>query len=74
MPQILMNVPLISGKNWPINERFKNVQKQVIDKLGSDGRILVRASGTEPVIRVMAEAETEKLAKSCVDQLVSALK
>ncbi|MEL0254833.1 MAG: hypothetical protein VW930_02685, partial [Burkholderiaceae bacterium] len=37
------------------------------------GRILVRASGTEPVIRVMAEAETERIAKSCIDQLVSSL-
>ena len=73
MPQLLLNVPLVQGKNWPINENFKNTQKRVIDKLGSGGRILVRASGTEPVIRVMAEAETEKLAKSCVDKLVSAL-
>ena len=73
MPQLLINVPLIPGKNWPINEKFKNAQKRVLDELGSDGRILVRASGTEPVIRVMAEAETEKLAKSCIDQLVSSL-
>ncbi len=73
MPQLLMNVPLIPGKNWPINEKFKNAQRRVLDELGSGGRILVRASGTEPVIRVMAEAETEKLAKSCVDQLLSAL-
>ena len=55
MPQLLINVPLIPGKNWPINEEFKNAQRRVIDELGSGGRILVRASGTEPVIRVMAE-------------------
>ena len=73
MPQLLTNVPLIPGKNWPISEKFKNAQKRVLDKLGSNGRILVRASGTEPVIRVMAEAETEKLAKSCIDELVLSL-
>ena len=73
MPQLLTNVPLVPGKNWPTNEKFKNAQKRVLEKLGSDGRILVRASGTEPVIRVMAEAETENLAKSCVDQLVLSL-
>ena len=73
MPQLLTNVPLIPGKNWPTNEKFKNAQKRVLDELGSDGRILVRASGTEPVIRIMAEAENENLAKSCIDQLVSSL-
>ncbi|GIR47939.1 MAG: hypothetical protein CM15mP58_00360 [Burkholderiaceae bacterium] len=49
MPQLLKTSPYFPGKNWPINEKFKNVQKRVLDKLGSDGRILVRASGTEPV-------------------------
>ena len=73
MPQLLINVPLIPGENWPINEKFKNAQKRVLDELGSNGRILIRASGTEPVIRVMAEAETEKIAKTCIDQLVSSL-
>ena len=73
MPQLLKNVPLIPGKNWPINEKLKNAQKRLLEELGSDGRILVRASGTEPVIRVMAEAKTEELAKSCIDQLVSSL-
>ena len=73
MPQLLTNVPLIPGKNWPTNEKFKNAQKRVLEKLGSGGRILVRPSGTEPVIRVMAEAKTENLAKSCIDQLVLSL-
>ena len=72
-PQLLINVPLRRDKNWPINNKFKEVQRQVTDKLGGDGRILVRASGTEPVIRVMAEATTKRLAKECVDQLVSCL-
>ena len=73
LERLQSNVPLIPGKNWPISEKFKHAQKRVLDKLGSNGRILVRASGTEPVIRVMAEAETEKLAKSCIDQLVLSL-
>ncbi len=73
LPQLLTNVPLVSGKNWPVNDNFKKVQKEMTDKLGGDGRILVRASGTEPVIRVMVEATTETLASSCIDQLISNL-
>ncbi len=73
LPQLLKNVPLIPEKNWPINDKFKKAQRQVTDRLGREGRILVRASGTEPLIRVMAEASTEKLAQECVDYLISNL-
>ena len=43
-------------------------------KLGDDGRILVRASGTEPLLRVMVEAETQELCKKYVKKVIDAMK
>ena len=48
--------------------------KAVADELGDTGRILVRESGTEPVIRVMVEAETEKLCEKYVNQVIGVIR
>ena len=48
--------------------------KQVEDKLGNTGRILVRESGTEPVVRVMVEAESEEICHNYVDAVVAVIK
>jgi phosphoglucosamine mutase len=48
--------------------------KEVEDVLGEDGRILLRESGTEPVIRVMVEAETDDICRKYVEQVVSVIK
>ena len=48
--------------------------KQVAETLGSTGRILVRESGTEPVIRVMVEAETEEECEKYVDSVIDVIK
>ena len=47
---------------------------KVAEALGGDGRILLRESGTEPVIRVMVEAKTDLLADKYVDQVIEVIK
>ena len=54
-----------------------DVQKAIANagaRLGERGRMLVRESGTEPVIRVMAEAESQELCAECVEQVVAAIR
>ncbi len=72
-PQILKNIKV---KDKPATRNDPDVCKAVekAEKmLGASGRILVRESGTEPVIRVMAEAETEELCRECVDSVVDVI-
>ncbi len=72
-PQILKNVRV---KDKPATRNDPDVCKAVENaekRLGASGRILVRESGTEPVIRVMAEAETEELCRECVDSVVDVI-
>ena len=73
-PQVLVNVKV---KDKAVTQADKDVQdavKKVVDVLGDTGRILVRESGTEPLIRVMVEAETEEICRKHVDNVVSVIK
>ena len=73
-PQVLVNVKV---KDKAVVQADKDVQdavQKVADALGDTGRILVRESGTEPLIRVMVEAETEEICKKYVDNVVSVIK
>jgi len=73
LPQILQNVRFKRGK--PLDdEAVRKVIDQSKTRLGDDGRLVIRPSGTEPVIRVMAEGEDEKLVGTVVREIVSALK
>ena len=70
-PQVLVNVKV---KDKAVAQADKDAQEavqKVADALGDTGRILVRESGTEPLIRVMVEAETEEICKNYVDDVVS---
>lgn len=73
-PQLLENVKVKDKKaarnDAAVIEAIAKVEKE----LGTDGRVLVRESGTEPVIRVMVEAKTEELCKAKVDYIVQILK
>ena len=73
-PQVLVNVKV---KDKAVTQADKDVQdavQEVADALGDTGRILVRESGTEPLIRVMVEAETEEICRKHVDNVVSVIK
>ena len=73
-PQVLKNVRV---KSKPEAQNDPDVQKavaEVAEKLGDDGRILVRESGTEPVIRVMVEAGSDEICEQYVDQVIDVIK
>ena len=73
-PQVLKNVRV---KSKPEAQNDPDVQKavaSVAEALGDSGRILVRESGTEPVIRVMVEADTEELCEKYVDSVIDVIK
>lgn len=72
-PQVLINVPKVDKakiENPKLQEQIKATQ----NALGEKGRVLLRASGTEPVIRVMVEAETDELAKNTCEALATLVK
>ena len=54
-PQVLMNVRVKNKNGWESNAALAQVTEKYKNELGEDGRILVRASGTEPLLRIMAE-------------------
>ena len=73
VPQILENVRFAGGK--PLEtEHVKGVIADAEQRLNGSGRIVVRASGTEPLIRVMAEGDDEKLVHEVVKDIVGAVK
>ncbi len=73
-PQCLKNIKVISKAEARADEDVQKEVEKVAEKLGSDGRILLRESGTEPVIRVMVEAKTDLLAEKYVDQVIEVIK
>lgn len=73
-PQLLVNVRVSSKKAVMEDADVLAAAKAVEDELGDNGRILLRESGTEPLIRVMVEAETDDLCRKCVDSVVGVIK
>lgn len=69
-PQLLVNVR-VDDKDAAINHpQVQALLKQIVDELGDDGRILLRKSGTEPVVRVMVEAQSDEVCRKYVDLMV----
>lgn len=73
-PQVLINVRFAGGDNPLESEAVKAVAADVEKRLESKGRILLRKSGTEPLIRVMVECEDGALAKQCAEEIAEAVK
>ena len=73
-PQVLENVRVLDKTAAQEDSDVKAAVKAVEEALGDTGRILVRESGTEPLLRVMVEAETEECCRKYVDQVVSVVK
>ena len=73
-PQVLKNVRVKSKPDAQNDPDVQAAVQKVADELGDTGRILVRESGTEPVIRVMVEAETDELCEKYVDSVIDVIK
>jgi phosphoglucosamine mutase len=72
LPQVLVNVH-VADKVAAL-DALESLAEQAAADLGGDGRVLVRASGTEPLVRVMVEADTEPRARQVADSLAAAVR
>ncbi len=73
-PQTLINVRLKPGQDWKSNGEFAIMTKVVEAELADTGRLLIRPSGTEPLLRIMVEARDEAQARSSAERLAAVLK
>ena len=72
--QTLINVRLAAGSDWKGHPGLAAEHERVLIELGDRGRVLIRPSGTEPVVRVMVEAREAELAQGCAQRLADALR
>ena len=73
-PQVLINVRFAGGANPLESDVVKAVAADVEKRLEGKGRILLRKSGTEPLIRVMVECQDGELAQKCAEEIAEAVK
>lgn len=73
-PQVLINVRVSDKSAWRNNAAIASAIEKVERALGEDGRLLVRESGTEPIVRVMAEGTDEATVRGYVDDIVQIIK
>jgi phosphoglucosamine mutase len=69
----LINVRLAPGTDWKSNAAMQQAIAQVEAELADQGRVLIRASGTEPVVRVMVEARDAQVAKASAERIAQTL-
>ena len=72
-PQTLINVRLRPGQDWKTHAGLAAQTRAVQEELGESGRVLIRPSGTEPVLRVMVEAREAAQAQACAERLAHSL-
>jgi phosphoglucosamine mutase len=73
-PQVLINVRLDKDQNWQANAQLSKAIQEVEAELGQSGRVLIRASGTEPLVRVMVEARSQEVAQRCAEKMAATLR
>jgi phosphoglucosamine mutase len=73
-PQTLLNVRLAEGVDWRRNDRMAAAQDEVTRELGDQGRVLIRASGTEPVLRVMVESAHAEQSRVMAERIAATLR
>jgi phosphoglucosamine mutase len=71
-PQTLINVRIRDGSDWQRNDKLSAARLSVERELGDAGRVLIRASGTEPVLRVMVEARDAAVGRACAERMAAA--
>jgi phosphoglucosamine mutase len=71
-PQTMINVRLRVGSDWQQNAALSDARRGAERELGDNGRVLIRASGTEPVLRVMVEARDAALGRRCAEAMAAA--
>ena len=72
-PQVLINVRFKAGYEWQKDEAIAQATKQAETELDGTGRVLIRASGTEPLLRVMVEAQDAAKAKVCAEKIAKTI-
>ena len=72
-PQTLLNIRLQNGQDWTSNAALAAEIKVVEAELGAEGRVLIRASGTEPLLRIMVEARDATQARMSAERLADTL-
>lgn len=72
-PQTLINVRLADGQDWAANKALAAETEKAEAELGETGRVLIRASGTEPLLRVMVEARDASQAEACARRIAATL-
>ncbi len=73
-PQTLLNVRLQAGQDWKKSEALATETRRVEAELDGNGRVLIRPSGTEPVLRIMVEARDPSQARTAAERLAEAVK
>jgi phosphoglucosamine mutase len=74
LPQVLINVRLRPDQDWQASAALADAQRGALAELGERGRVLIRPSGTEPLLRVMVEAREPELAQRCAQRMADALR
>ena len=72
-PQVLINVRLKPGQDWKASAHLNSETLAVESELGNTGRLLIRASGTEPLLRVMVEARDADQAQTCAQRIADTI-